>query len=78
MQVRHRTRRSGYWLGWLTHRGDHPLPWTRTRQVYRLLALVKRYGVAPVNAGCGHALELDVVSVSKTAAMLTKPPRTPR
>gem|GEM_PF-5051683 len=46
--------------------------------MYRLLALVKRYGVAPVNAGCGHALELDVVSVSKTAAMLTKPPRTPR
>ena len=26
---------------------DHDLPWTRMRQVYRLLGLVKRYGAAP-------------------------------
>ena len=25
---------------------DHDLPWTRMRQVYRLLGLVKRYGAA--------------------------------
>jgi hypothetical protein len=42
------------------------------RQVYRLLGLVKRYGPAPVNTACGRALELDVVSVSKIAAMLQK------
>ena len=42
------------------------------RQVYRLLGLVKRYGAAPVDTACGRALELDVVSVSKIAAMLQK------
>lgn len=51
---------------------DHQLPWTRMRQVYRLLGLVKRYGADPVNTACGRALELDVVSVSKIAAMLQK------
>jgi transposase len=62
---------------------DHDLPWTRMRQVYRLLGLVKRYGAAPVETACGRALELDVVSVPKIAAMLeratentpTEPPR---
>ncbi|MEY8017446.1 transposase [Mycobacterium servetii] len=51
---------------------DHQLPWTRMRQVYRLLGLVKRYGATPVNTACERALELDVVSVSKIAAMLHK------
>ncbi|MBX9638538.1 MAG: IS21 family transposase [Mycobacteriaceae bacterium] len=51
---------------------DHQLPWTRMRQVYRLLGLVKRYGAHPVNTACGRALELDVVSVTKIAAMLEK------
>ncbi|HWT50383.1 MAG TPA: hypothetical protein VN255_18040 [Mycobacterium sp.] len=51
---------------------DHDLPWTRMRQVYRLLGLVKRYGAAPVDTACGRALELDVVSVTKIAAMLEK------
>lgn len=49
---------------------DHDLPWTRMRQVYRLLGLVKRYGPDPVQAACGRSLELDVVSVTKIAAML--------
>lgn len=51
---------------------DHQLPWTKMRQVYRLLGLVKRYGPEPVNTACGRALELDVVSVAKIAAMLEK------
>lgn len=51
---------------------DHQLPWTRMRQVYRLLGLVKRYGAAPVDTACGRALELDVISVPKIAAMLEK------
>jgi hypothetical protein len=51
---------------------DHDLPWTRMRQVYRLLGLVKRYGAAPTDTACGRALELDVVSVTKIAAMLEK------
>jgi hypothetical protein len=51
---------------------DHDLPWTRMRQVYRLLGLVKRYGPEPVETACGRALDLDVVSVTKIAAMLDK------
>jgi transposase len=49
---------------------DHDLPWTRMRQVYRLLGLVKRYGPTPVDTACGRALDLDVVAVTKIAAML--------
>jgi hypothetical protein len=51
---------------------DHQLPWTRMRQVYRLLGLVKRYGAAPTDTACGRALDLDVVAVTKIAAMLAK------
>lgn len=51
---------------------DDPLPWTRMRQVYRLLGLARRYGDAAVNTACGKALEVDVVSVSKIASMLEK------
>ncbi len=51
---------------------DGPLPWTRMRSVYRLLGLVRRYGHEPVEAACERSLDLDVVSVSKIAAMLAK------
>jgi len=60
-------------IGIYTHRLlDDPLPWTRMRAVYRLLGLVRRYGPGPVDTACGTALDLDVVSVSKIAAMLAK------
>jgi transposase len=51
---------------------DDPLPWTRMRAVYRLQGLVRRYGPDPVETACARALDLDVVSVSKIAAMLAK------
>ena len=51
---------------------DDPLPWTRMRAVYRLHGLVRRYDAASVDAACRTALELDVVSVAKIAAMLAK------
>ncbi|MBV8446282.1 MAG: IS21 family transposase [Candidatus Dormibacteraeota bacterium] len=51
---------------------DHQLPWTKMRQVYRLLSLVKRYGAGPTDTACGRALDLDVISVAKIAAMLAK------
>ncbi|MGH3700004.1 MAG: IS21 family transposase [Pseudonocardiaceae bacterium] len=62
---------------------DDTLPWTRMRQVYRLLALARRYGDTPVNTACGRALGLDVVSVTKIASMLeaaseNTPPPPPR
>ena len=51
---------------------DDPLPWTRMRAVYRLLNLVRRYDAATVDAACRTALDLDVISVTKIAAMLAK------
>ena len=51
---------------------DTDLPWTKMRQVYRLLGLVRRYGPGPVDTACARALELDVVSVTKIASMLEK------
>jgi hypothetical protein len=63
---------------------DDPLPWTRMRQVYRLLNLVRRYGEGAVNAACARALALDVLDVTKIASTLaqaaenTSPPAAPR
>lgn len=51
---------------------DDPLPWTRMRSVYRLQGLVRRYGPGPVEVACERSLDLDVVSVSKIAAMLER------
>jgi uncharacterized protein (DUF58 family) len=63
---------------------DTDLPWTKMRQVYRLLGLVRRYGPGPVDRACARALEVDVVNVTKIASMLEKatenippPPRPP-
>jgi hypothetical protein len=63
---------------------EDKLPWTKMRQVYRLLGLVRRYGPGPVETACSRALELDVISVTKISSMLEKatentpmpPPRT--
>ncbi len=49
---------------------DDKLPWTRMRQVYRLLGLARRYGDTPTDTACGRALALDVISVTKIASML--------
>jgi transposase len=51
---------------------DTDLPWTKMRQVYRLLGLVRRYGPGPVDTACARALEVDVVNVTKIASMLEK------
>jgi len=63
---------------------DTDLPWTKMRQVYRLLGLVRRYGPGPVDQACARALEVDVVNVTKIASMLERatentppPPRPP-
>jgi hypothetical protein len=51
---------------------DTPLPWTKMRQVYRLLGLVRRYGSARVDDACAKALELDVIDVTRIARMLER------
>ncbi len=41
---------------------EHPLPWTKMRQVYALLGLVKRWGPEKVNAACTRALDAEAIS----------------
>ncbi len=59
---------------------DIPLPWTKMRQVYALLGLVKKWGPERVNAACARALEVDAVNVGLIGRMLergTENARTP-
>jgi len=51
---------------------DHPLPWTKMRQVYALLGLVKRWSPARVDAACARALEAEAVSVGLIGRMLER------
>ena len=51
---------------------DTPLPWTRMRQVYALLGLVKRWGAERVDAACARALDAEALSVSLIGRMLER------
>jgi transposase len=51
---------------------EHPLPWTKMRQVYRLLGLVKRHGADAVDDACRRALDAEVVDVGVIDRMLTR------
>lgn len=48
------------------------LPWTRMRQVYRLLGLVRTHGPEAVDTACASALALDVIDVTRIARMLDR------
>ena len=51
---------------------DVELPWTRMRQVYRLLGLARRYGDPRVEAACAQALALDVIDVGVITRILER------
>jgi transposase len=51
---------------------EHPLPWTKMRQVYALLGLVKKWGPARVGAACARAAEAEAYSVSLVGRMLER------
>jgi transposase len=51
---------------------DVELPWTRMRQVYRLLGLGRRYGETRLDDACRRALEADVVDVGVVSRMLER------
>jgi hypothetical protein len=51
---------------------DHPLPWTRMRQVYALVGLVGKWGAPKVEAACRKALEAEAVHVPLIARMLER------
>ena len=51
---------------------DSPLPWTRMRQVYALLGLVKRWGAPRVEAACARALDAEAVNVGLIGRMIER------
>ncbi len=51
---------------------DTPLPWTKMRQVYALLGLVKRWGAPTVEAACARALDSEVVNVPLIGRMIER------
>jgi transposase len=51
---------------------DTPLPWTKMRQVYALLGLVKKWGDEAVDTACRSALEHEAVNVGLIGRMLER------
>jgi len=51
---------------------DTPLPWTKMRQVYRLLGLVKKWGAARVEQACARALEAEAINVNLVSRMIER------
>jgi transposase len=49
-----------------------PLPWTKMRQVYALLGLVKKWGDERVEAACRRALEAEAINVGLIGRMLER------
>lgn len=51
---------------------EHPLPWTKMRQVYRLLGLARRHGAERVDEACRRALDAEAVNVGLIDRMLSR------
>jgi transposase len=51
---------------------DTPLPWTKMRQVYRLLGLVKKWGPGRVELACRRALDAEAIDVNLVSRMLER------
>jgi transposase len=51
---------------------EHPLPWTKMRQVYRLLGLAKKWGSSRLNEACRRALEAESHDVNLVARVLER------
>lgn len=51
---------------------DSPLPWTKMRQVYALLGLVKKWGAERVDAACARAADLEAFNVALIGRMLAR------
>jgi hypothetical protein len=49
-----------------------PLPWTKMRQVYALLGLVKKWGPERVDTACAKALEAETVNVGLIRRMIER------
>jgi hypothetical protein len=47
-----------------------PLPWTRLRQIFKLLSLARKYGGGRLDASCKTALDARMVDVYRLAALV--------
>jgi len=51
---------------------DSPLPWTKMRQVYRLLGLAKKWGPDRLELACRRALDAEAIDVNLVSRMLER------
>jgi transposase len=51
---------------------DTDLPWTKMRQVYRLLGLARRFGPTRLDDACAKALEIDCVDIAVVARLVER------
>jgi hypothetical protein len=51
---------------------DSPLPWTKMRQVYALLGLVKKWGPDRVETACARAAESEAFNVGLIGRMIER------
>jgi transposase len=51
---------------------DVELPWTRMRQVYRLLGLARRFGPARLDDACAKALEIDCTDIAVVTRLVER------
>lgn len=51
---------------------DTPLPWTKMRQVYRLVGLAQKWGSGRVDRTCARALDAEAVDVNLVSRMLER------
>ncbi len=54
-----------------------PQPWTRLRQLFKLLTLARQYGGARLDASCRTALDADMIDVHRLAALVRLDTRLP-
>ncbi|MBL0276938.1 MAG: IS21 family transposase [Anaeromyxobacter sp.] len=74
-------RDGAFWVRRAREQGEHvgrfaeallatPAPWTRMRQVYRLISLAERFGSARVDASCQTALAAGMVDVFRLSDLV--------
>jgi Mu transposase-like protein len=69
--LEHQATQHGAAIGHFAHQVlEGPLPWTRMRRVYALLALVRRYGESRVEQTCRLAVEAQMFDVRRLERML--------
>lgn len=60
------------WQSISTGRAQYPLPWTKMRQAYRLLGLVKKWGAGRVEEACQRALDAEAIDVNLVSRMIER------